>query len=188
MRATKLATKPTRIQGKELKLDLGCGDNKAQGFLGVDKFATSSTDYTFDLLKFPWPIDDGACATLHCSHFFEHIPGLERPAFMEECYRVLKKGGQLVIITPYWSSARAVQDFTHAWPPVVETSFLYFNKQWREQNKLTHGLYTMTCDFDFGYGYALDAETATKHVEAQQMRIKNYLNAAADIHVTLTKR
>jgi ubiquinone/menaquinone biosynthesis C-methylase UbiE len=125
---------------------------------------------------------------LHCSHFFEHIPGPMRPAFMDEAFRVLKKGGQLVIIVPHWSSMRSIQDFTHAWPPVGESSFLYFNKTWREQNKLTHGAYTMNCDFDFSYGYVLDPSVQVRNTEFQQFAIKQYVNAVMDIHVTLTKK
>jgi SAM-dependent methyltransferase len=184
----KLVTTPARIEGEDLKLDLACGNNKREGFLGVDKFATDATDHTFDLLTFPWPIADGAVAEVHCSHFFEHIPGQLRPRFMDEVYRVLKTGGQAVIITPYWSSMRSIQDFTHEWPPVCEASFMYFNKGWRETNKLTHGAYNMKCDFDFGYGWTLDNDITVRHQDAQQFSVKHYNNAVLDVHVTLTKR
>lgn len=172
----------------ELKLDLGCGDNKVAGFLGVDGWKTDSTDYVFDLLQFPWPIEDGIVDALHCSHFFEHIPSKLRPRFMDECYRVLKPLSQLTIITPYWSSMRSIQDYTHEWPPVCEQSFLYFNKDWRTQNKLTHGLYEMKCDFDFTYGYSLDNDLLVRNQEWQQFALKHYIQSANDLIVTLTKR
>ena len=173
---------------KELKLDLACGDRVTEGFIGVDKFKTPSVGKVVDLLKFPWPWKDGEVDEVVCNHFFEHIPGMDRPKFMDELYRVLKKGAKASISVPYGGHNRAFQDFTHAWPPVFAESFLYFNKKWREDNKLTHGYYAMKCDFDFGYGFAPDPDIAVKSSDVQQFALKHYHNAATDMQVTLTKR
>lgn len=105
---------------------------------------------------------------------------------MDELWRVLIPEGKVTIIVPYWSSMRSVQDFTHEWPPVAESSFLYFNKTWREQNKIDH--YLCKCDFDFGYGYIADPETAGRNTESQSFWIKHYTNAISDLQVVLTKR
>ena len=170
-----------------LKLDLGCGDRKTEGYLGVDKHKTPSVDVVCDLTKYPWPWKDGAVEAIMCNHFFEHIPGKQRGIFMNECYRILKVGGTMTIQGPYWSSMRSIQDYTHEWPPVAETSFLYFNKGWREQNKLQHYL-DATCDFDFVYGHLLDAETTARGDEQRQFWVRHYANAVSDLSVTLTKR
>jgi SAM-dependent methyltransferase len=121
---------------KTLKLDLGCGNNKQEGFTGVDFKKTPAVDIVHDLFKFPWPFKDNSVEETFSSHFFEHVPGSIRGKLMDEVYRILIPGGKAVFITPYWSSMRSVQDFTHQWPPICETSYLYFNKGWREQNKL----------------------------------------------------
>jgi hypothetical protein len=175
-------------EGLPFALDLGCGDNKKEGCLGIDKFETKSTDFVHDLTVYPWPCDSGIVDSIHCSHFFEHLSGPQRPYFMDECYRILKPGSQLTIITPDADSHRAIQDFTHAWPPVCAESFLYFNKQWREQNKLLHGAYSMQCNFDFGYGFSLDADMAVRNAEQQQFALKHYRNHSTDLIVTLTKK
>jgi SAM-dependent methyltransferase len=186
----KMEVRPALISGTDLRIDLGCGDNKRKDgdWLGVDKFKTDSTDYTFDLFEFPWPIETGSVAMFSCSHFFEHVPAMRRVPFMDECFRCLKVGGQLVVIVPHYNSMRAVQDFTHEWPPICESSFLYFNKGWREQNKLTHGAYSMNCDFDFSYGFQLDNDIQVRNIEFQQFALKHYSNTANDLHVTLTRR
>jgi hypothetical protein len=168
------------------KLDLGCGDNKREGFFGIDVAKTAAADAVFDLTAFPWPIESGTVEALHCSHFFEHLTGAQRMAFMDECGRIMQVGAQLTIIVPYWSSMRAIQDPTHQWPPVCESSFLYFNRKWREDNKLGH--YPIACDFDFGYGYALDNDVIVRAQDFQQFALRHYLQAANDLHVTLTKR
>ena len=175
------------VVSEKLKLDLGCGDSKMPGYLGVDKYKTPSVDIRADLFVFPWPWKDGSVAQVHASHFFEHVPGKMRGEFMAELYRVLEVGGTATFVTPYWSSMRATQDYTHEWPPISESSYLYFNKGWREQNKLTHYL-TGACDFDFTYGYHLDQETSTKNAEAQQFWTRHYVQSVNDLSVTLTKR
>ncbi len=178
-------SKHKRKPPKLLRLDLGAGQNKREGFLGVDLYA--ETDIKADLMKFPWPWKDESVEEVVSSHFFEHVPGAIRGQFMDELWRVLIPGGKATFITPYWSSMRAIQDPTHQWPPIAEASYLYFNKTWREQNKLEH--YLCTCDFDFSYGYALDPETNTRStLEVQAFWVKHYIGAVSDLQVTLVKR
>lgn len=168
------------------KLDLGCGNNKREGFTGIDFKKTPAVDIVHDLFKFPWPFADGSVEEVHCSHFFEHVPAKLRGAFMDELYRVMKPGAKAQFITPYWSSVRAIQDPTHEWPPISEMSYLYFNKGWREANKLEH--YGFECDFDFTCGYGLAGDIAPKNQEAQQFAISHYINAANDLFCNLTRR
>lgn len=171
-----------------LRLDLGCGDNKREGFQGVDLVKTPSTDVVCDLLALPWPWGNETVAEVHCSHFFEHIPGPLRGTWMDELYRVLVPSGTAMIIVPYAGSFRSIQDYTHAWPPVHESSFLYFNRAWREGNKLTHGAYALVCDFDFTYGYVMSPMWASRNDEARTFALMHYWNVAADLQVVLTKR
>lgn len=171
---------------KLIKLDIACGQRKQPGFTGIDIAKTKDADIVHDLLRFPWPIKSESVEEAYCSHFFEHVPGPLRMPFMDEVYRVLIVGAKVTVICPYYASSRAVQDPTHAWPPVCEATFLYFNKGWMKQNGLDH--YPVHCDFDFTYGYAADPETASKAEEAQRFCVKHYLNAINDIQVVLTKR
>src|SRR5271169_5409273 len=103
MAKTKKAVKKV-VEPKVLKLDLGCGDNKKEGFLGVDKFKTSSTDIVQDLFMFPWQWKDESVDELHCANFVEHIPKELRPRFFEEAWRVLKVDAKFTVICPYWAS------------------------------------------------------------------------------------
>lgn len=168
------------------KLDLGCGERKEDGFYGIDKAKTEVTDFVYDLTQFPWPIEDSVVDEIVCNHFFEHLTGSQRISFMEECYRIMKPGTKLVIVTPYWSSMRAIQDPTHQWPPVCEASFLYFNKKWMQDNKLEH--YNINCDFEYSYGYALDNDLTVRNTDWQQFAVKHYIQSVNDLQVTLTKK
>jgi hypothetical protein len=184
--AAKLA--PVPEPPKLLKLDLGCGLNVREGFEGVDFVAGPGVKHVVDLLKFPWPFEDASVEEASCAHFFEHVPGKLRPKFMDELYRILVPEGKATIVCPYHSSVRAIQDYTHEWPPIAAETFLYFNKGWREQNKLTHGFYDMKCDFDFSYGYVINGSWAVRQDEARQFGINYYNNTVDDISVTLVKR
>ena len=169
-----------------LKLNLGCGKSKMDGYTGVDISPDCGADIVHDLAVFPWPFDDDSVDEVHASHFLEHIAGPDRMAFMNELWRVLKVDATATIITPHGNSNRAVQDPTHQWPPIVESSYLYFNRKWREDNFLDH--YPITCNFDFSYGYNIENPWASRAQEAKDFALRHYLNVAADLHVILTKR
>jgi hypothetical protein len=186
-----------------LKLSLACGDNKPEGFKGVDLIKTKSTDYVQDLLKFPWSqFADNSVDEIECSNFVEHIPhgdSYNDPffQFFDEIHRILKPAefdpenpniplkGFARITCPYYSSMRAWQDPTHQ-RAISEASFLYVNKQWREDNKLAH--YPVTCDFDFSYGYVVAPQWQNRNQEAQSFAIQHYINTITDIQVMLIKR
>jgi predicted SAM-dependent methyltransferase len=189
--ATKLKIVETPVEKPKkalLKLDLGCGDNVREGFLGVDFVKTPSVKYVHDLFTFPWPFKESSVEEAHLSHFFEHVPAKTRPRFMDELFRVLAPDGKVTVITPYFNSVRATQDYTHEWPPISPNSFLYFNRKWREDNKLTHGHYQMKCDFDFQYGYALQGVWPSKSEETRNFAILHYCEVISDLHTTLTSR
>lgn len=169
-----------------LKLDLGCGQNKRDGFLGVDIVLMPGIDVVHDLTVTPWPWKNESVGEVFSSHFLEHLDGPERVRVMDELWRVLVPGAQALIIVPYYSSMRASQDPYHKWPPLSEASFLYFNREWRKANKLDH--YPIHCDFDFSYGYGLAGDWGSRAQEARDFAVQHYINVVADLHVTMVKR
>jgi len=182
MKKEKLGESPKKMIN-ESKLDLACGQNRQEGFFGIDIAPGENVDAVVDLESYPWPIESDSVEEVFCSHYIEHTPDIIK--FMEELYRILKKDGKAKFIAPYYTSMRCWQDPTHK-RAISEASFLYYNKEWRKNNKLDH--YPITCDFDYTYGYDMDAEFANKHDEARNFAIKHYWNVVNDIHVVLTKR
>lgn len=167
----------------ELKLDLACGQNKTEGYFGVDVAPGSNVDAVVDLEVYPWPIESNSAEDIVCNHYVEHTSDLMK--FMNEIYRILKPGGKVKFVAPYYNSVRCWQDPTHK-RAISEASFLYFNKQWRETNKLDH--YPINCDFDYTYGYDVNVLWANRSEEARNFAITHYMNVVNDIHVVLTKR
>ncbi len=170
-----------------MKLDLGCGKNKAAGFIGVDSIAFDGVDVVADLRQ-PWQWKDGEVEEVHCSHFLEHLTSPERVHFFNELHRVLKPGGQARIITPHWSHERAYGDPTHQWPPVCSWTYFYLEKSWREVNAPHTGY---NCDF----GYVLagthdpnDAWVAFRNQETKGVLMSRNINTTTDLIATLTKK
>lgn len=172
-----------RATNKTLKLDLACGQNKRAGFTGVDIAKGKGVDIVHNLEKYPWPFKANSVDEVNISHYIEHVHDLVK--FMNELYRVMKPGAQCSVVAPYYSSMRAWQDPTHV-RAISEASFLYFNKEWRQNNRLDH--YKIAADFDFSYGYALNPEWQNRSEESRAFAIQHYINVVSDIQVVLTKR
>lgn len=169
-----------------LKLDLGCGTRKQAGFIGVDERQFEGVDHVADLRK-PWPWKDGTVEEVHCSHFVEHLDGMERVHFVRELYRVLIPGGKATVVVPHWASCRAYGDVTHKWPPVSEMWFYYLSKEWRKVNA-PHNDFYGDVDFECGWGYNMKEEIRARNMEYQQHALQNFKEAATDIISTWTKR
>lgn len=172
------------LKAATLKLDLGCGKSKREGFIGVDCHKFDGVDQVVDLRK-PWPWADGSVTEVHCSHFVEHLTAPERIHFVNELYRVLVPGGKCTLITPHWASCRAYGDLTHQWPPVSEFWFFYLSKSWRDVNAPHNDQYV--CNFDATWGYGLQPEYGSRNQEHQQYAMAHYKEAITDIFATLTK-
>lgn len=180
-----------------MKLDIACGQNKQDGFVGIDIADIPGVDIVHDLNIYPWPIVDGSVSEAFCSHYIEHIPLIEiwSPrlqrnqdmllAFFDELYRILVPGGQVTIVSPYYTSMRCWQDPTHR-RAISEATYLYANRGWRELNRLDH--YPIAADFDFSYSYIVEGAWASRSEEARAFAFRHYHNAINDIQVTLTKR
>jgi hypothetical protein len=168
-----------------LKLDLGCGPHKREGFVGIDVRAFPSVDKVADLTK-PWPWADASVTEVHASHFVEHLTADQRVHFVNELWRVLIPGGTAQVITPWWASTRAYGDLTHQWPPVTPFWHLYLNKEWREANA-PHSNYDDAVNFVITHGVQMSPEIAVRNQEYQQFAVGHYIEAAQDMVATWTK-
>jgi len=115
------------IQDKTgIMLDIGCGENKQEGFVGLDMRPLPGVDIVHDLEVFPYPLADESCLTIVGSHIIEHIKPWLTIDFFNELWRIMKPGGQLALATPYAGSPGYWQDPTHC-NPFNEATFQYFD-------------------------------------------------------------
>lgn len=118
-----------------IRLDIGCGANKQDGFVGLDMRDLPGVDVVWDFLRMPWPLPDGCALMAMASHVLEHIPGAAIDGgrtrfpfveFMDEVWRVLRVGGEFAIAVPHGNSFGYQQDPTHC-NAMNEARWAYFD-------------------------------------------------------------
>lgn len=112
----------------KIKLDLGCGENKQNGYVGIDIRKLESVDIVHDIQQVPYPLPDNCCSTILASHIIEHInpSNFGFIKVMNELWRIMAIGGELMIAMPYGLSYGFIQDPTHV-NPCNEATFQYFD-------------------------------------------------------------
>lgn len=100
---------------KGIYLDVGCGESKQLGFVGIDYRKLPGVDIVQDLQKFPWPLPDECASFALSTHVVEHIEpnGGIFMQFMDEVWRILKPDSEFFITGPYAGSYGYWQDPTH---------------------------------------------------------------------------
>jgi len=110
-------------------LDIGCGPNKNNGWIGIDHYAFPGVDHVQDLCA-PWPIEDNSCDVVHAAHILEHFDGHDLIGIVEQAWRVLKDGGQFHVVLPTKGSPNCGKDFTHKKKDWDEFSFQMWEKSY----------------------------------------------------------
>ena len=111
-----------------VRLDIGCGANKQEDFVGLDLRDLPGVDIVWDCEEYPWPIPDESVLVAVASHLVEHINPHKGGFinFMDEVWRVMQPGGQFMIAVPHGSSQGYLQDPTHC-NQVNEATWAYFD-------------------------------------------------------------
>ena len=96
-------------------LNLGAGNRILDGAVNHDRIKhRPEIDVVHDLNDLPWPWDDNSFDKIAALAVFEHlVPDLVQ--VLNECWRILAPGGEIVIKVPYWNSDNSYKDPTHRW-------------------------------------------------------------------------
>ena len=105
-------------------LDIGCGNKKRPGAIGVDFNDRTDADVIHNLNIFPYPFEDAYFDEVYLDNTLAHLDDVMR--VMEEVYRICKPGGVVKIITPYFRSHYAFIDPTFKHFFTVQ-SFAFFD-------------------------------------------------------------
>ena len=151
-----------------VKLDIGCGLKKREGYLGLDKDTVCNPDILHDLESGTIPIEDGAVDYIYTSHTLEHLRRDTYLKVINEFWRILSTGGIIEIIVPYFRTKVAVQDPGHHMQ-FCEDSFKYL-----DLSSSPHSYYVIPdirCNFE---------------VSEKEIKGSDYEHLM--LHVTLTKK
>lgn len=83
-----------------MKIDIGCAEDKREGYIGIDMQSYADVDYVVNLEVEGLPFRDGEVDEIFTSHFLEHLSDRRVPEILKECHRVLRVGGTMEIVVP----------------------------------------------------------------------------------------
>ncbi|MQY51573.1 tetratricopeptide repeat protein [Rhodocyclus tenuis] len=118
-----------------LKLNLGCGNRKLEGFVNVDRVAVCAPDQVVDLEKTPWPWANDSVEYIRLIHVLEHL-GQTTETFLgiiKEMWRVCRDGARIDIVVPHPRSDEYLGDPTHVRPVTLSMLDLFnlrLNREW----------------------------------------------------------
>ena len=85
---------------RPLKLHLGCGKVRLDGWVNIDSDSSLGTaDVVWDLTR-GIPVEDSSCKLVYCEHLLEHFLVEQGLLLLRECHRVLELGGVLRVAMP----------------------------------------------------------------------------------------
>lgn len=115
------------------KLVLGSGKRPKAGWFNIDIAEACKPDLVWNLIDTPWPIATDTVEAIYSSDFLEHL-GFDRSGdwfirVMNECWRVMKTGGEAFHRCPLGTGEPAMRDPTHR-RFIVPGTFQYFDPKY----------------------------------------------------------
>lgn len=84
---------------KPVRIDLGCGEKKKEGFIGLDA-RDCGQEIVWDV-RGGLPFPDSSVDEMYSCHFLEHLSGEDLICVIREIWRVLKSGCEIFIRVPH---------------------------------------------------------------------------------------
>jgi SAM-dependent methyltransferase len=122
-------------------IDLGCGERKRPGRIGIDRLDLPRVDIVADLEAGLPFLPDRSVDEIHCRSVLEHIENFEH--LFAEMIRVLKDSGRACIFVPHFSNPYYYSDYTHKRPFGLYT-FYYFTDRENQPGRKVPNFYTDT--------------------------------------------
>jgi predicted SAM-dependent methyltransferase len=83
-----------------MKLNIGCGEQKLEGFINIDSYEGAKPDLLHDITQCSLPYADNSVDAIYCIHNIEHIPFKLWPFVFHEFHRLLNPEGFLFLSYP----------------------------------------------------------------------------------------
>ncbi len=118
------------VLDRKLKLNLGSGFQKLDGFVNIDVSDISDCDLKHDLMSFPWPFPDNSVDHIVAKDILEHLGnnGDDFINVLKEMYRVSANGAAWEVQFPHHRSDIAYDDPTHI-RRLTQTTFRLFDQK-----------------------------------------------------------
>ncbi len=97
--------------GRQIKIDLGCGESKRAGHIGLDRLDLPGVDVVGNLAEALVIFPDNSVDAVYSKSVLEHVDDLD--SVMDQLIRVMKPEAEAYIFVPHWSNPYYYQDYTH---------------------------------------------------------------------------
>lgn len=94
-----------------MKLHIGCGNDKKQGYINLDGSPLVKPDKVWNLEKTPLPFKPNTFDEIVANHVLEHIKNFSE--LMHDLWRISKPNAKIKIKVPFYSSWGQFNDPTH---------------------------------------------------------------------------
>lgn len=98
LRTNQRLTSAYLAETTEPKLHIGCGANHLDGWLNTE-LGPHGREIFLDATQV-FPLPSGVFAFVYSEHMIEHIPYADARAMVQECFRILRPGGVIRLVTP----------------------------------------------------------------------------------------
>lgn len=121
---------------------------------------------------------------VHLIHVWEHCEDLIK--VMEQIWRVMKAGGKLVVICPYWTAENAFADPTHR-HCITRITYGFLSYHVYQANAAMGTRMSQLfpeCDFDIEKMHGVPMDGKEKYKD-QEFAVKHYMNVLEELQVEL---
>jgi predicted SAM-dependent methyltransferase len=153
------------------KLHIGCGTNIMKGWVNIDSDKALIPDMTLDVTE-GLPFKDNSVSFIFSEDFIEHVTLERAEKFLETCYRILKPGGVMRIVTP------DLQTIVRTYVDRQEEALDWFRKTFGCR---THGEMLNTAMTMGGHSFMFDKETLMLILEKSGFSVKEQSFQKSDI-------
>jgi ubiquinone/menaquinone biosynthesis C-methylase UbiE len=176
-----------------MKINIGSGNSKIDGFVTVDYDNSLNPDYCLNVEKDNLPFDDNSVDVIVAHHILEHL-GEGYFHCLQEIYRVCKHGATIDIRVPHPRHDSFIADPTHRRPITPLGMQLFskkFNKLCREQNAASSQLGNFfNVDFEIlTWDYIPEDKYKTLLAGQPKEYVEEYIsernNIVSEIHIKL---
>ncbi len=109
-----------------IRIELGCGKTKMDGYVGIDRYPMPGVDIIADLNK-KLPLENDYADIIFASHSLEHLDDMQH--IISEIYRIGKHKSIVYILSPYASTSLNIANFYHKLQFNEDTFRLFSNEK-----------------------------------------------------------
>jgi hypothetical protein len=178
-----------------MKINLGSGVKRYDGFLNVDRDISVNPDFVVDLENDKLPFEDNSIIEIKAYHIFEHI-GSNFFKFLQEIYRVCSNNAMIDVIVPHPRHDYFLGDPSHVRPITIEM-MNRFSKKYNNTEKSNTGstlfAYLYNVDFEIFYVDYKQAPFFKEMIQGKSdddvnMMARIYNNVIEEIHFKMVVR